>query len=391
MKHLIAFVITAGLAISALAQVPAGQSKINVEIAPGSTLTDNVRTTNTIRNVTITRNPQDTLSALYPTVMHGGLNVDTTTLRAPDVGYDVDRVKDTTDDPPPSADQGGAFRTFCAGFAWVANNDWLVYPGQPGKSHSHLGMNNTAAFDAFMTAELLMTTGNSACRGGTINKSAYWVPNAIDITSSKVLLPDGFNIYYKGGDANEPMNELPNGLRMIAGNPSATSTPLTNPLTYRYKCGTIFYTSIPQDDTKCPAGTKIGFEVFFPRCWDGVNLDSPDHKSHMAYQSTVKVPGSVPAVYKTLCPTTHPKQIPHVSFNYSYTVPAGGIKTFRIVTDTDITSTKLPGIGLHGDYAAAWKDKYMKMWLNNCLRAAKDCGSHMLGRDPEDGRLKAAY
>ena len=21
----------------------------------------------------------------------------------------------------------------------------------------------------------------------------------------------------------------------------------------------------------------------FPQCWDGVNLDAPDHKSHMAY------------------------------------------------------------------------------------------------------------
>ena len=29
----------------------------------------------------------------------------------------------------------------------------------------------------------------------------------------------------------------------------------------------------------CPGGLRA--QVFFPACWDGKNLDSPDHKSHM--------------------------------------------------------------------------------------------------------------
>jgi hypothetical protein len=31
----------------------------------------------------------------------------------------------------------------------------------------------------------------------------------------------------------------------------------------------------------CPAGVMVN--VRFPTCWDGVNLDTPDHMSHMAY------------------------------------------------------------------------------------------------------------
>jgi hypothetical protein len=31
----------------------------------------------------------------------------------------------------------------------------------------------------------------------------------------------------------------------------------------------------------CPNGLRA--QVFFPSCWDGVNLDSPDHQSHVAY------------------------------------------------------------------------------------------------------------
>jgi hypothetical protein len=39
------------------------------------------------------------------------------------------------------------------------------------------------------------------------------------------------------------------------------------------------------------------------RCWDGVNLDSANHKSHVAY------PG-----YNGKCPTTHPVKIPQLFF-----------------------------------------------------------------------------
>lgn len=31
----------------------------------------------------------------------------------------------------------------------------------------------------------------------------------------------------------------------------------------------------------CPVGIMVNQR--FPTCWDGVNLDSPDHMSHMAY------------------------------------------------------------------------------------------------------------
>jgi hypothetical protein len=47
------------------------------------------------------------------------------------------------------------------------------------------------------------------------------------------------------------------------------------------------------------------------RCWDGVNLDSPDHKSHVAY------PTAGPATFSGsstggACPSTHPVKIPQL-------------------------------------------------------------------------------
>lgn len=52
-------------------------------------------------------------------------------------------------------------------------------------------------------------------------------------------------------------------------------------------------------DAYCPDGLR--FELMFPSCWDGVNVDSDDHKSHVAYPDLV-INGN--------CPDTHPVRLP---------------------------------------------------------------------------------
>lgn len=56
----------------------------------------------------------------------------------------------------------------------------------------------------------------------------------------------------------------------------------------------------------CPAGVMVN--VRFPTCWDGVNLDSPDHMSHMAYPSSGTFESGGP------CPSTHPVQVPQLFY-----------------------------------------------------------------------------
>ena len=61
----------------------------------------------------------------------------------------------------------------------------------------------------------------------------------------------------------------------------------------------------------CPLGT-LALHVNFPDCWDGVNLDSPDHKSHMAYAGKGKT-----------CPPTHPILLPRIRVNVRYPTTGG--------------------------------------------------------------------
>lgn len=56
-------------------------------------------------------------------------------------------------------------------------------------------------------------------------------------------------------------------------------------------------------DANCKDGLRL--ELMFPSCWDGKNLDSEDHKSHVAYPDLV-MNGN--------CPDSHPVHLPGLLF-----------------------------------------------------------------------------
>lgn len=63
-------------------------------------------------------------------------------------------------------------------------------------------------------------------------------------------------------------------------------------------------------DAHCPDGIRL--ELLFPQCWNGVDLDTPDHKSHMAFPSS--------GINGGACPDGFPKVISQIFYEtYYYT------------------------------------------------------------------------
>jgi len=168
---------------------------------------------------------------------------------------------------------------------------------------------------------------------------------------------------------------MPAGLRMIAGDPTNSKPGSAGT---RFKCiggpndsNDRYGSEIPN----CDAGASVYQEIFFPQCWDGRNLDSPDHKSHMSY--VVQVSG------RYVCPSTHPVALPQVTFNIAYTVQTkDAARAWRLSSDTYDTS--LPGgYSSHGDWFNGWEKAVSDTWNAACVQASKDCHAHLLG----DGRM----
>ncbi len=257
----------------------------------------------------------------------------------------------------------------------MAFDDPIVAPARPGASHLHTFFGNSGV-DAFSTAASVAGSGGSTCRGGTANRSAYWVPSMIDTTTGAPVAPAFLISYYKSGYLGVQPFEIsafPEGLRMISGRAGATA-PDTTPSWRRavnWNCGfdsTGSGTEFTPGMQQCAAGHFVRLTLAFPQCWDGRNLDSADHQRHMAWADG------------TGCPSTHPVAVPQVTMNVYWTVPAGGNGRWRL--SSDMYNGGDAGWSGHADWWNGWDPAVEQIWIDRCVRAGIDCSVEMLG----DGR-----
>lgn len=273
----------------------------------------------------------------------------------------------------------GAFRVSCS-FAKMAYDDPIVFPGQPGVSHLHTFTGNVGV-DAFSTVESIAGSGNSTCGGGTLNRSSYWFPTMIDTANGRPLVPTNNVVYYKGSyefDISKTVRALPAGLRVVSGNAKNTDPKKVGA---RYICigpkhenpGWKTTITAAYADGTCKVGGDFIMEVGFPFCWDGVNLDSPNHAAHIVGAEQDRT-----APFAKHCPATHPVTLPVISYNIHYAITDNeAVGRWRLSSDTD---PSLPaGISGHGDYFLGWDKETMQTWIDGCLRAKKDCHADLLG------------
>lgn len=144
------------------------------------------------------------------------------------------------------------------------------------------------------------------------------------------------------------LQPFPLGLKIIAGNAKATTPDQAEHI--KWSC-----LGAPDSSTgdfvTCPADSKLELLVNYPDCWDGQNLDSNDHKSHMAYSAA------------GACPTTHPVAVPALQFKLRYaTAGEAGMKL-----------SSGAGYTVHADFFNAWEPAAQENRLQ-CLRELIKCG-----------------
>jgi hypothetical protein len=279
--------------------------------------------------------------------------------------------------PGPFAKADIGLVRFVCQYSHMSKDDPLVFPNQPGAAHLHTFFGNKLA-NAYSTAASLLNAGDSTCYGGIVNRSAYWVPTVVDANGVPQRPVQG-NFYYKAG-FEIPSNRIqtfPTGLRMIAGNAKADSPQHATVAGFGcnespgWTCpgGTdkmpYLCASIPQ----CGMGKRLTQYVGFPQCWDGINLDSPNHMSHMAYPS-----GGT-------CPATHPVPIPHVEYILEYVQTSANTNGWRLSSDT-YDASKPGGFSNHGDYMSAWEQPILDTFVRECDQKSLDCQDGPIG----DGR-----
>lgn len=246
----------------------------------------------------------------------------------------------------PTRRQYHEFQTNCT-ISHVLPDDPIVFPGQPGASHSHTFFGNRTT-TATSTVSSLAGGATSCVAPG--DKAAYWMPTFY--AGDTVLTPDHTVIYYKSGvnDYRE-VQPFPRGFRFVIGDAHATSDAEFRTHGYWSCTGTGRTYDIVQSCSRA-AGQKVYARLWSPSCWDGVHLDSPDHKSHVTWP----VSGA--------CPASHPVALPMLEFKIPYLV-GGKTGTLRLSTGAGYT--------FHFDFVNLWDDATQAAMVGQCINIGLQC------------------
>jgi len=290
---------------------------------------------------------------------------------------------------PPSAapDVYGAFRFLC-GAGQILSDDPIVYPGQPGKSHLHQYFGNLSG-NANSTYESLRKSGESTCQNDA-NRSLYWMPAMLD-GKGNVVRPDFVSIYYKRRPSTDPFcktaasrcDGIPRGLQFIFGwDQTRPNEPQPeNAKLFNFKCvqgwspTTATFPDMVEVMKVCKPGQWLSAAISTPECWNGVDLATKDHRSHLADMVRDRNSGQLS------CPATHPVIIPRFTMGVGYSIEAGDDPTkWELASDHMLPpALRRAGSTFHSDYWEAWEDEVREMWERGCLDKMLNCSDGDLG------------
>ncbi len=241
-----------------------------------------------------------------------------------------------------SRDHGASFAVRCD-FSHRNSDDPIVHPGHQGAAHGHdFFGNHSTGFDS--TYQSMLAAPTTCTRPE--DTAGYWFPtvkwNGADLQAHRAVF------YYRaGGKDHTRVKPFGADLRVISASRIS------------WYCGS--------DDgkagsaappTQCASGV-LGLRVIFPDCvarnraTGGQQLDSADHRAHMA-RSVARSGG------ERRCPSTHPVPVPTLTVNANFRVPT---------TPGKVTLSSGGASTMHADFWNTWDQAELGRLVAKCINA----------------------
>jgi hypothetical protein len=229
------------------------------------------------------------------------------------------------------------FVVSCA-FSHRSNDDPIVHPGHGGMSHRHdfFGNATTTATSTLVSLRRGSTTCSEAA-----DRASYWIPSMVNTAWVPTM-----RAYYSAGVMSpSTITAFPEGLQLLAGNPSASRLERAGAVTF--SCGRspneAGWTTAP---AACDGPTSV--RITFPQCWDGRTLGAPGNSRYPVGNA---------------CPNGFPVVLPLLRIVVSTIGRAGPTPFALSVGSID---------RMHADFWNAWDPAALDELISICIRGERE-------------------
>ncbi|KAF9053089.1 hypothetical protein BJ165DRAFT_1570503 [Panaeolus papilionaceus] len=273
--------------------------------------------------------------------------------------------------------------------------DPIISPGTSPSNHVHT-VHGGSKFRADSTYDTLRSSSCTSCLIAQ-DKSAYYFPKLYfrdPQTLKYEPVPNGnLLVYYLNRGSADVANggsglkAFPPGLKMMSGNPNRRTKKFPfvtgvgfagsqeelreraiewSCLRYVNSTATGYDRAKGFPTTNCEVGLTA--KIHMPACWDGVNLDSEDHVSHVAYLSQLD---------NGDCPSSHPVTLMKMAYQITWDVQS-------LATRWDDTKEEWPfvfcddptGYSSHAYFQNGWDTEALQNTINQCNNPKDDTGGN---------------
>ncbi|MFG3251764.1 DUF1996 domain-containing protein [Streptomyces sp. NPDC048187] len=274
----------------------------------------------------------------------------------------------------------GSFATSCGVNAeGLFNSDNLI--AAPGVSngahhfHDYVGnqANNALASDGDLAA------GDTSCadqgdkssyywpvlrlQNGTAEQDAQSPGGGIEGNAGEIVTPAEVTLTFRGNERGK-VTEMPRLLRIITGDAKAFVNGNTN-ANASWSCTGFEDRQLKDKYPLCPSGSDVVRTFTFQSCWDGRNIDSANHRTHMAFAAA---DGSCPEGFVPV-----PRLVQRVVYDVAAPSLGDGGRTSPLFAVDSFPEQLHKPVTDHSDFINVFDEDLMREMVE-CINSGRECG-----------------
>ncbi|WP_234538180.1 DUF1996 domain-containing protein [Streptomyces shenzhenensis] len=302
---------------------------------------------------------------------------------------DITSVQPDVTTPP--ARPGGSTGTFSSSCGVNANglfnsDNVIVAPGVSNGAHHFHDYIGNQSNNAFAGDQDLANADTSCADKG--DRSTYYWPvlrlqngrqerdadkpgGGTEGNAGQIVTAKQVTLTFEGNPTSK-VTDMPRLLRIITGDAKAFVNGPAN-ANASWSCTGYEDRQLKDKYPLCPAGSDVVRTFRFQSCWDGRNIDSANHRTHVAFEAP---DGSCPAGFQAI-----PQLVQRIVYAVDAPSLADGGRTVPLFAVDSFPEQLHKPVTDHGDFINVFDESLMRTMVD-CINSGRTCGAGAGGQPP---------